>query len=827
MTPPPPLPSPSYSLDDLRQMGNHHFSKGDYDQSLALYNAAVDLADSQRNKEALIVNLCNRSACLSKMERYEEAQMDAHQALEASEHKNIKAFYRLAKTQIALKSFGNAVDTIQGGMHILDKANVDEHTKGQRKALKELLEEAQAGESDTTATNDITSVKDVARMVSIREFIKGKELGFGNFSEIVVATHRITYEQFALKIIEKKKAAELAKRQHPNVYNEIQMERRALLERLPHQTNIVRMYHAFQDYNSLYYLMDLHMECGDLWSTIRLNEKMVGCHRSLSKVYLMEILDALEHIHSHGIVHRDLKPENVLLSKSGHVIIIDFGTAKDLVETDLNGPEFVGTPDFMSPEAVSGSSGPQTMADEQAKGDKGADHTADLWALGAIAFQLHTGMTPFWSPSQYLAFMKIKRCNLLRPQGIADDDAWDLIRELMQREPNKRLGADCFHVKGNLKKSIVKMEGGYNAIREHAYFSKKSNHADLPLSSDFRDHSPVPTLRDLCIRACAELVRQDANDLDLCDRHPPGDGSSHDMLRLDLRDRKAIMHLLERQLRLHEPMIYRRFFESPVGYRLDKIRQETRDYVGLTQMTDNMGQYPAQPEPDIHGHTVAVDPIPIVQITNPLLNQEINENCSDEARKKYTKLFRKCIATINRTRPKVVVCCGFLDESCRKLLARVNDSIPVVAMDGSHFFTFWHSGACCLALQSSNVESHSEQVTWLREVMEQSRMAKFPLFVFCDCDPKSLPPRIMKQLVRGRANIISGLSDHPDSFDELMSYKANEVVDDVSIKSTDSIEDDGDEYTSRVLGCQENGLRTVTVHDRELWTLEFQAIESN
>ena len=120
------------------------------------------------------------------------------------------------------------------------------------------------------------------------------------------------------------------------------MERRVLLERLPVCPRIITMYHAFEDYNNLYYLMDLHNTNTDLWSNIRYNGFMVGTHPSMTKRWMLQLIDALEHMHSHGIVHRDLKPENILLNEKNHVVVIDLGTAKDLIKTDLNGPEFVG-----------------------------------------------------------------------------------------------------------------------------------------------------------------------------------------------------------------------------------------------------------------------------------------------------------------------------------------------------------------------------------------------------------------------------------------------------------------------------------------------------
>ena len=61
---------------------------------------------------------------------------------------------------------------------------------------------------------------------------------------------------------------------------------------------------------------------------------------------IAEIINALEYMHKKGIAHRDIKPENILLTGGGHIKLIDFGTAKDLIDTDLNGPNFVGKNNF-------------------------------------------------------------------------------------------------------------------------------------------------------------------------------------------------------------------------------------------------------------------------------------------------------------------------------------------------------------------------------------------------------------------------------------------------------------------------------------------------
>lgn len=143
---------------------------------------------------------------------------------------------------------------------------------------------------------------------------------------------------------------------------------------------------------------------------------------------------------------------------------------------------------------------------------EGATHCTDLWALGAICYILLSGECPFWSPSPYLTFLRIKRGLLTRnPWGIPDDHAWDFVHRLMQVKPTEPFGADCYQVE-NQKITVAK---GYNVLRQHKYFESV-----IP-----SQENPIPSLQDLCVRACAELAKQDALDLDLCDKHPPGDGS--------------------------------------------------------------------------------------------------------------------------------------------------------------------------------------------------------------------------------------------------------------------------------------------------------------
>jgi len=147
--------------------------------------------------------------------------------------------------------------------------------------------------------------------------------------------------------------------------------------------------------------------------------------------YVVRVTEAVAFAHSRGIVHRDIKPSNVMIACAGDVTVIDWGLAM-VMGQDLEQPpgplrdgQVVGTPCYMAP--------------EQARGETINERT-DIYALGAIVYQLLTGAPPFsGSSASVLAQVASEPpVEVLAREPAAPPELAALVAQVMAPDPDRR-----------------------------------------------------------------------------------------------------------------------------------------------------------------------------------------------------------------------------------------------------------------------------------------------------------------------------------------------------------------------------------------------------
>jgi hypothetical protein len=143
-----------------------------------------------------------------------------------------------------------------------------------------------------------------------------------------------------------------------------------------------------------------------------------------------ELFDALGFAHDHGIVHRDVKPENILL-EGKHAVVADFGVAKALADAGVSSGLTsagiaLGTPAYMAP--------------EQAMADATTNHRADLYAAGAVLYEMLVGAPPFSGSAQSViaAHITAEPPRIDQRRGDVPLMLAQLIRQLMAKNPAER-----------------------------------------------------------------------------------------------------------------------------------------------------------------------------------------------------------------------------------------------------------------------------------------------------------------------------------------------------------------------------------------------------
>ncbi|CAJ0943151.1 unnamed protein product [Ranitomeya imitator] len=196
---------------------------------------------------------------------------------------------------------------------------------------------------------------------------------------------------------------------------------------------LCHLYATHQSRKRAYFIME-YLSGGSL-------EALIETYGSLNidnaRFYTAEIVCGLQFLHGHNIVHRDIKPDNIMLDADGHIRIIDLGLAQDGVTSSNNISGVTGTFHYMAPEVLR---------------KRGYGTAVDWWSLGIVVSEMATGHSPFYSGSvSKMAYRAITKGEPEIPSWL-DADMQDLIKKLLCKTPQKRLG-----VTGN--------------IREHPFFT--------------------------------------------------------------------------------------------------------------------------------------------------------------------------------------------------------------------------------------------------------------------------------------------------------------------------------------------------------------------
>jgi serine/threonine-protein kinase len=168
----------------------------------------------------------------------------------------------------------------------------------------------------------------------------------------------------------------------------------------------------------------------------------------------LELARALDHAHSHGIVHRDVQPRNVLLSRRGHVKLINFAVAVDerlpTAPELLDGSTAYGGPAYMSPEQILG---------------EAADPRSDVFSLGVVLYEALAGRRPFDAPDQRSATQRIRH-DAPPPLGRAVPGLPGALERTVQRCLEK-MPSERFHTTAELVTALKRLLEGLDEGTPH------------------------------------------------------------------------------------------------------------------------------------------------------------------------------------------------------------------------------------------------------------------------------------------------------------------------------------------------------------------------
>eukprot|EP00826_Nyctotherus_ovalis_P051220 TRINITY_DN6390_c0_g1_i2.p1 TRINITY_DN6390_c0_g1~~TRINITY_DN6390_c0_g1_i2.p1 ORF type:complete len:549 (-),score=165.41 TRINITY_DN6390_c0_g1_i2:349-1995(-) len=245
---------------------------------------------------------------------------------------------------------------------------------------------------------------------SIGQYILGRTLGEGTFGKVRVATHILTGEKVAIKILEKDRVTDVADVER--------VAREIHILKIVRHPNLIQLYEIVETTKQLY-LVTEYVTGGELYEYIVANNKLK--EPEACRIF-QQIISGVEYIHKLHIVHRDLKPENLMLDNYKNVKLGDFGLSNTYKE-DERLKTACGSPCYAAPEMIAGK--------------KYNGLQVDIWSVGVVLFALLCGHLPFEDPNTGNLYKKILNGDYTLPAFLSAE-AKQMVRGILNTDPQKR-----------------------------------------------------------------------------------------------------------------------------------------------------------------------------------------------------------------------------------------------------------------------------------------------------------------------------------------------------------------------------------------------------
>ena len=260
--------------------------------------------------------------------------------------------------------------------------------------------------------NNNHDINSINQKIAEIHFKIDRKLGEGMFSTVKLATHSLTGEQVAIKILEKTRIAKVEDKERIN--REI-----SIMKRLYH-FNIIKLYQVVENKLTIYLIQE-HIQGKEFMEYLTKKGKLKEVEAC--KFY-HQIISGLEYIHQCGIAHRDFKPENILLTNDNTILkIIDFGLSNSYKKNQLL-KTACGSPCYAPPEMI---------LEQNYNAAK-----SDIWSSGIILYLMICGKLPFYHEENQIMYQQIISGVFELPHYLSEN-AKDLLKKILEIDPKKRI----------------------------------------------------------------------------------------------------------------------------------------------------------------------------------------------------------------------------------------------------------------------------------------------------------------------------------------------------------------------------------------------------